>query len=116
MAQTTILTLLPQTSHNPSVNVVRGTKQPAASYYLANSDLQTVSWSLNNFSGTVIIQASLVTSPNESNDSDWFNVYTNAVTSTSGVFYSNISGNFVWIRAKLSNFTQGVVQYVKVSY
>ena len=116
MAQTTILTLLPQTTHNPQTNLVRGTKQPAAAYYLANSDLQTVSWSINNFSGTMSIQVSLVTSPNETSDSDWFTVHSQAYTSTSGTFYSNINGNFVWIRARIANFTQGVIQYIKVSY
>lgn len=116
MAQTTVLSLLPQTPYNPSTNLVRGTKQPAAAYYLANNDLQTVSWSINNFTGTIQFQVSLVNSPNESTDTDWFTVQSHAYSSTSGTFYNNITGNFVWMRAVASNFTQGVIQNVKVSY
>ena len=116
MAQTTVLSLLPQTPYSPSTSLVRGAKQPAAAYYLANSDLQTVAWSLNNFTGTISFQVSLVTSPNEASDSDWFSVQSHVYTSTSGTFYNNIIGNFVWIRAVASNFTQGVIQNVKVSY
>lgn len=116
MAQTTVLSLLPQTPYNPTTNLIRGSKQPAAAYYLANSDLQTVSWSINNFSGTIAFQVSLVTNPNESTDADWFNVHSEAYTSTSGTFYNNINGNFVWIRVRISNFTQGVIQNIKVSY
>jgi len=116
MAQTTILPLLSQTPYSSANTTVRGAKQPAAAYYLANSDLQTVSWSTNNFSGTITIQASLVTSPNENNDNDWFDVHSVAYSATSIIDYSNVSGNFVWIRAKISGFTQGVVQYIKVSY
>jgi hypothetical protein len=116
MAQTTVLTLLPQTPYNPTTNTVRGSKQPAASYYLASSDLQTVSWNINSFSGTLTIQVSLSTSPDEATDNDWFTVHTVPYGSTSGTFYTNINGNFVWIRAKISNFTQGVIQYIRVSY
>lgn len=116
MAQTTVLQLLPQTPYRNGTPTVTGTKQPAAAYYLANSDLQTISWSTNNFTGTIVIQASLVTSPNENNDNDWFDVYDVTYSSTSIVDYSNVKGNFVWVRAKITGFTQGVIQNIKVSY
>ena len=116
MAQTTVLQLLPQTPVRSGTPTVTGAKQPAAAYYLANSDLQTISWSTNNFTGTIIIQASLVTNPNENNDNDWFDVFSTTYSSTTIVDYSNVKGNFVWVRAKITGFTQGVIQNIKVSY
>ena len=118
MAQSTTLQLLGQTAYNAGTPnpVVRGVKQPAAAYYLGNADLQTVTWSLSNVTGTNIIQATLLTEPNEATDSDWFTVYLNSVEALSQNGYTNITGNYVWLRAKLNDFSGGVVQNIKVSY
>lgn len=113
MAQTTTQILLPQTPYTQADPNVYGDKKEAAGYYIANKNLQTLTWNLTNVTGTVLVQASLATDPQES---DWFAVYSlpcNGLTQTS--FY-NLTGNFVWIRAAVINFTQGVVQYIKVSY
>lgn len=115
MAQTSIHILFPQTSAGAD-NLLRGTKSPAASYYLGNADLQTVSWSLTNVIGIITIQASLVTDPVLTNDNDWFPVYTKTCSSTTETGYTNISGNFVWIRAKIAGFTQGTIQNIKLTY
>ena len=113
MAQSTTLLLLPQSVY--SAGSVTGQKQPAAGYYLGNKNLQTITWTLNSFQGTIIIEASLETEP--SND-DWFIIYTLAtggstLTQTS---FTNLEGNFVWIRAKVNPFYAGTVQNVKVTY
>lgn len=113
MAQNTVLQLLPQTAFNGSNQTVLGSKQPAAGYYLANKDLQTLSWSITNATGYLVIKASLATDPG--ND-DWFTVQTITFTSLSQNSYMNIVGNYVWIKADLISFTQGVVNHVKVSY
>jgi hypothetical protein len=123
MSQSTTLILLPQTAYNPgSVDVlpnttVTGDKYPAASYYLSSQDLQTVSWSLTSFRGIVTIQASLVDTP--TTDNDWFtvrNIVYNDQAGTTTNAFQNITGNFIWIRAVVNNFTQGTVQNIKVSY
>lgn len=125
MAQSTVLTLLPTHSHSGSnaINII-GTKQPAAAHILASSNLQTIIWNLGNnvrgiqpvyFTGTITIQASLSTEPGPF---DWFDVYTLPVTSTSGGqsgFY-NLSGNYVWIRAAVTEWTGGQIQSINVSY
>ena len=116
MAQTTTEILFPQTSYNGSNSLIRGTKQAAAAYYLGNADLQTVTWNLTSVTGLITIQASLVTSPVESTDNDWFTVYQLSCNNTTQNGYTNINGNFVWLRAKIAGFTQGVIQNVKVSY
>jgi hypothetical protein len=116
MAQATTQILLPQTSGGGANNVVRGTKCTAAAYYLANKDLQTVSWNVTSMTGTLQIQASIVENPNIINDNDWFVVHSTTFTNTTETNYTNITGNFVWLRARLGGFNSGVVQYVRMSY
>lgn len=116
MAQSTVLNLLSQTAHpaNPGTSVEYiGDQKQAAAYYLANRDLQTVTWNFSSeFEGNCKIQASLVTSPGVS---DWFDVYTiDTVNEKNG--YHNINGNFVWIRAKVTNWTDGPINLATVSY
>jgi hypothetical protein len=118
MSQATTLILLPQTYYqNNNVNVV-GEKVQAAAYYLGNQDLQTLSWSLNSFYGVIDIQATLASDPTA--NSDWFNVHQISGNNTTTNSFANLTGNYVWLRAKVSfnNSTgnPGVIQYVKVSY
>lgn len=128
MSQAITLILLPQTAYvnpgNGAPYTVTGNSQPAASYYLGNQDLQTVQYSLTNCTGNIIIEASLASSPIES---DWFKVFeleanANAPASSPSVLASdsksfvNIDGNFVFLRAKVEDFKGGSVNFVKVSY
>lgn len=112
MSQATTLILLSQTPFGLGPNII-GEKQPAASYYLGKSDLQTLTWNLTNVSATIVVQASLSENPN---NNDWFNVYTLSPSSTTELGFYNLSGNFVWLRVNITNFTNGVIQSVKVSY
>lgn len=125
MAQGTTQILLPQTAYpGPSgVSIsIDGTKQQAAAYYLANRDLQTISWNLGTvpnpvFIGNIYIQASIATDPTL--DSDWFTVYqlnvTPGVQNVQQGFY-NLVGNYVWLRATVRNWTQGAISLVAASY
>jgi hypothetical protein len=128
MSQATTLILLPETAYvNPGNGVpytVTGTSNPAAAYYLGNRDLQTVAVKLTQVTGNIIIEASLATSPT---NSDWFQVYmleanANAAPNTAPELasntsiYTNIEGNFVYMRAKIKDFSSGVLHYVKLSY
>ena len=139
MAQGTTVTLLPQTNHpgpQGSSQSVTGDKQQAAAYLLAASNLQTITWNLqyncnnpnppqcgntspnNNFIGTIHIEASLVDDPHGGNDcqpSDWFKVY-EIPTSTVYDGYYNLVGNYVWLRAKVTNWTQGAIYQITASY
>lgn len=128
MSQTTTLVLLPQTTYqnpgNGAPYTVVGNSYPAAGYYLGNRDLQTVNIKLANCTGNIVIEASLAAEPE---DTDWFNVYTleanaNSATNSSpelasnASMYTNIEGNFVYIRAKVEDFQGGVVSFVKLTY
>ena len=122
MSQSTILQLLPQTVYNNDGTSqpydVTGNAQPAAAYYLGNQDLQTLSFSFTEVTGNLVIEASLA---NPSADGDWFKVYEISANNQSNTnanlnSYTNISGNFVNMRAKIIDFNNGTVQFVKISY
>lgn len=128
MSQTTTLILLPQTVYvnpgNGSPYTVTGNSQPAAAYYLGNQDLQTVNIKVSNCTGNIFIEASLATTPGSG---DWFKVYelvanANAASNSApqiasnASVYTNIDGNFVYMRAKIEDFQAGAVQFVKLTY
>ena len=128
MSQTTTLILLPQTSYlnpgNGAPYTVTGTSQPGASYIIASRSLQTVNINLTNCTGNITIEASLATTPSST---DWFKVYeleanANAASNSApqiasnASVYTNINGNFVYMRAKVVDFQGGVVNFVKLSY
>lgn len=128
MSQATTLILLPQTAYvnpgNGAPYTVTGNSQPAAAYYLGNQDLQTVTYSFTQCVGNLVIEATLASQPTQS---DWFKVFeveanTNAPANSTpqitsnATAYTNIEGNFVYIRAKLEDFSNGGVNFVKVSY
>ena len=122
MSQTTTIILLPQTAYdgggNSNVYTVTGSSQPAAAYYIGNRDLQTVNVKLSNVTGNIVIEASLATTPATG---DWFKVYELQANNSSNVnsnasIYTNITGNFVYLRAKVEGFANGIVNFVKLSY
>ena len=128
MSQTTTLILLPQTAYvNPGNNApytVTGNSQPGASYIITPRSLQTVNINLTNCTGNITIEASLATTPSST---DWFKVYeleanANAASNSApqiasnASVYTNINGNFVYMRAKVVDFAGGVVNFVKLSY
>jgi len=128
MSQATTLILLPETAYvnpgNGAPYTITGTSNPAAAYYLGNRDLQTVAVKLTQVTGNIVIEASLATSPT---NNDWFQVYmleanANAAPNTApelasnASVYTNIEGNFVYMRAKIEDFNSGILHYVKLSY
>jgi hypothetical protein len=128
MSQTTTLILLPQTAYvnpgNAAPYTVTGNSQPGASYIIAPRSLQTVNINLTNCTGNITIEASLATTPA---DGDWFKVYeleanANAASNSApqiasnASVYTNIDGNFVYMRAKVVDFNGGLVNFVKLSY
>lgn len=133
--------ILPLTSY--SINTpqpVTGAKFKGAGFYGQATGYHTLQWSLYNFVGTIRIQATLEINPTED---DWFFVtlgngiievdtsttidttgkvskYTSNkfeyTTSTNGVYGSNSIGNYVWVRAYITNWTAGNVNSITLSY
>ncbi|MFY8212026.1 MAG: hypothetical protein ACOVLB_05110 [Candidatus Nanopelagicus sp.] len=112
MAQTTTLILLPQTPQTSGVPVTGG-RVPAASYYLGNSNLQTLTWILAEVTADISFEATLAESPTAD---DWFEVHSFGTATLTSTNYYNLSGNFVWLRVVVTNFTYGIIQSIKVSY
>ena len=117
-----MLVLLPQTTYvNNGTNApydVVGDKSQAAGYYISGKTLQTVFFKFSNVTATVSIEATLSDNPTES---DWFTVHSftaNAVTLTNSTLssYANIEGNFMYVRAKLTNFMSGIVDFIRINY
>jgi hypothetical protein len=118
MSQATSLILLSQTT-----SVTVGAQQPASCYHVSGKTLQTLIWKLTGFVGTVTVQATLADTPND--ETDWFPVQNIVCTVNNGnggtlldpkVGFTNINGNFSWIRAKVASYTSGTVDYLKVCY
>ena len=118
MSQTTTITLLPQTTAT-----VVGDKLPAAAYYVAGRTMQTLTWKCTAFIGICTVQGTLVDDPQT--EKDWFTVYNIVCTVGNGnggtvdnpkVGYTNVVGNFAWLRASITTYTSGTVDYVKATY
>jgi hypothetical protein len=121
--KTTTLQLLPTTTYGtPSGNYDgssedwNGIDQQAANYYGGFGDLQTVAFFLLNFQGRVRIQATLDQQP--VSDAVWFDIedFDSVGSATTDNFARNITGNFVWIRARVEDFTAGTITKLMLSY
>lgn len=118
MSQQTILVLFPQTTYDgggtANVYSLTSNAQPAAGYYLGNQDLQTINYKTTDFTGNIVIEATL--SANKSTD-EYFEVYKLSNCANANLSaYQNIDGNFVFLRAKIEDFQYGIVNFIKLSY
>lgn len=102
-------TILPL-STPPSGNVLVGNAYPAANYYGGRNNTQTLTYSLNNFTGNVKLEASLYSSKDAAH---WFEVlegeYTPNSANVTDVVTRTVVGNFVWVRARVTDFTTGTI-------
>ena len=70
-------------------------------------------YNLNQFIGTITIQGTLATSPT---DADYFAVATTTQDSTTGSIIENFTGNYVWVRAVVSNWTSGAITSISLNH
>jgi hypothetical protein len=125
MAITTV-TLLPSTTYGtPSGNYdgssedFIGDPQKAANYYRGRGGTQTIRWVYLGFQGRVTIEATL---DNDPADSRWFEVAATGDTSTddsttiTATYIEAVVGNFVWLRAVVTNFKDGTIEVVQATY
>jgi hypothetical protein len=113
-------------------STVTGNRFKGDGYYGSNDGLHTVAWKITNFVGTIKIQGSLASTPGSS---DWFDIdlavgYSIDTTgklvqdNVSSVVYSsattanavyNFTGNYVWVRAVIENFSAGTVNSIHMN-
>lgn len=113
--------LIPSTAHSSladphSGGIINfsGDRYRGDGYYGYADGLHTVSYFVSGFVGILKIQATLATDPEES---DWFDVdgteYGDGTNPVSTAVSRNFNGNFVWIRAAVSDFAAGVINKVQ---
>ena len=117
------LVLIPATVHGtPSGNYdgssldFDGTRQKASDYYISKSGTQSVLFDVNDFIGDVKIQGTLDADPEA--DVQWFDIYEfpDDSSATTATISHTIKGNFTWLRARVTNFTGGVINSVTLTY
>jgi hypothetical protein len=89
-------------------------------FYGRSDGIHTIQYSVQGFIGSVEIEATLATDPV---DADWFLVPATTHTSlttgdaeASGAFIKNFTGNYVWVRATIRNWTDGTVLSVLLNH
>lgn len=129
--------LLETTTHNfdDGVKDVTGPSVPGDGYYNRSDGIHTVQWTVSEFVGKIKLQAALSKNPTET---DWFDISFGSVTEfsvdttgkvstisnkfisytepTTGSFVFNFIGNYVWIRANVSEWTEGSVISMLLSH
>lgn len=105
--------ILSATSHDGSTATVTGEKFKGDGYYGRADGLHTVAYYLNGFVGVIKMQGSLSTNPESG---DWFDIDGTTVNDGSTVLtentFKNFTGNFMWIRVVVSDFTAGTISKV----
>ena len=95
------------TNMNVTSDKIRGDN-----YYGYTDGFHTLQVTYSSYVGRLRIQASLVLEPT---DSDWFTVHEFTETSATKSVYANFTGNYTYIRAKLS-YTAGSITSVLLNH
>ena len=125
--------LLTTSTHTSGTQTLVGEKVKGDAYFGQTDGLHTIVVDLNDFIGKVVIQGSLESTPG---DNDWFDiqlsdgdfqvdvsgkvtrssveslVYTSAETSSKPY---NATGNFVWLRANVTDWTAGTITSIEMN-
>jgi hypothetical protein len=87
---------------------------PAADYYRGNGSIQTINIIVDNFIGNIVLEGSLNST---STTKVWFNIQDyNCANATTATQSYTVIGNYVWMRARIINFTQGNISNVTLVY
>lgn len=130
----TILSAQTYNSQGDPVQTTTGGKYRGDGYYGRSDGFHTVQVSITGFTGTIQMQGTLAVDPAEA---DWFTVELGTGTmsvdttgalaeqnitsityteSTTNVKSYNFTGNYVWVRAKITNWTDGTVTSIKLNH
>ena len=114
------LVLIPATAHS-GTSTITGDRQKAVGYYQGQGNSQSIRFISDDFPGIVTVQATLDTDPTQ--DSEWFDVYTfpgdsatDGSTAITTDYSITVYGKFTWIRAIVSQFTDGEIGPITLSY
>jgi len=104
-----------------TVETYTSAKVKGDGYYKGGDGVHTYEIKVDGFYGTVKIEATLASEPTSD---DWFDVSgtehtadpSDSTVNRTGSYMYNFTGNFVWLRAVISNFTDGTVNHIRVNY
>lgn len=103
-----------------SVQILTSDKFKGDGYYGRSDGFHTVQYNVSGFIGTIQIEATLAIEPTAD---DWFTVTGTAHTSVgdndinnTGGFVYNFTGNYVWVRAVITNWTDGVIKNIFLNH
>lgn len=103
-----------------SNQTITGDKYRGDGYYGRSDGFHSVQYTVTGFIGNIVMQATLAVNPT---DDDWFTLssteHTSSATETSdsdGSFIKNFTGNYVWVRAYVSNWTDGSIGSIKLNH
>lgn len=130
-------TILENTPHpGDSVTTFTGEKYQGDGFYSRSDGFHTASWDLSAFTGKISIQGTLAVDPSET---DWvdvdfeeasedFTIDTTGKISRGGVINfieyeadtviesKNFTGNFVWVRVRVFDWTEGTINSVLLNH
>lgn len=118
----TNFTLLGQTIHGTpsgnydgSSNTFDGDGAKAVGYYRGQGSLETVRISVTGFQGVITLQATL---DQNWQSADWFDVYSygDLSSTVTDTFYTNLTGNFTWLRVHVEGFEAGTINSITLAY
>lgn len=99
---------------------VTGDKFKGDGYYGRSDGFHTVQYNVSGFIGSIVMQATLAIEPTTD---DWFTLSTtehvsanDSSTEGDGGFVYNFTGNYVWVRAIISNWTDGAVSSIYLNH
>lgn len=105
--------ILSATTYDGSTATVAGEKFKGDGYYGRADGLHTVAYYLNGFLGVIKIQGTLATDPS---DTDWFDINETIIGDGSTILtentFKNFTGNFMWIRVVITEYSAGTVNKV----
>ena len=106
--------ILSENNHpgDSTIETVTGDKFKGDGYFGRADGVHTVQATYTDFTGSITIQGTRATNPT---DADYFTVHTFTETSATKSVYANFTGNYTYIRAKLS-YTAGSVMSVLLNH
>jgi len=117
---TTTTTILSETTFGQSSGNYDGSSQDwvsdaqtAAEYYRGYGGLQTVIFSVTDFVGRIILEATLDT---DNNSAIWFATSVYEPITPTDIHPVSIAGNFTWMRVRVEDFTAGTIDSVTITY
>ena len=88
----------------------------AVGYYLGQGSLQTAIIQVLGFTGDITLQGTLNTDPTAAVWNDLYLYGSDSSTTVTDYNPETIMGNFTWMRARITNFSDGTIVGITITY